>query len=147
MWRYTRGSGRPTAAPRRKAIVAGRGLLSRISSSGEPTDEVRSILEHLRALLNTREGEAPCAPRFGVVDFSDVVHAIPGTVPTLVRSIKATIGEHEPRLKNVQVRHVSEDGQLILRFEISAQLADQKSSRTLRFATTIRPGGRFDVTG
>lgn len=127
--------------------MSGRGLLSRIASSGEPTDEVSSIVEHLRVLLNTREGEAPCALSFGVVDFSDVVHAMPGTIPTLVRSIKATIGEYEPRLKNVSVRHVSEDGALVLRFEISAQLADSKTARTLRFATTVRPGGRFDVAG
>lgn len=127
--------------------LTGRGLLSRIASSGERTEEVRSIVEHLRVLLNTREGESPCVPSFGVVDFSDVVHAIPGTVPALVRSIKTTIAEHEPRLKNVQVRHLTESGELVLRFEISAQLADAKSPRTLRFATTIRPGGRFDVSG
>ncbi len=127
--------------------MSGRGLLSRIASSGEPTDEVRSIVEHLRVLLNTREGEAPCVPRYGVVDFSDVVHAIPGTIPTLLKSIKATIAEHEPRLRNVNVRHLAEDGALVLRFEISAQLADARTPRTLRFATTIRPGGRFDVAG
>jgi type VI secretion system protein len=108
-------------------------------------DEVASIIEHLRVLLNTRQGEVISAPTFGVVNFSDVVHAMPGAIPTLVRSIRTTILEFEPRLRNVSVRHVSEDGDLVLRFEISAQLANQKASRMLRFATTVRPGGRIDV--
>jgi type VI secretion system protein len=124
-----------------------RGLLSRVASGGEPFDEVASIVEHLRVLLNTRQGEAPCAPTFGVLDFTDVVHAMPGAGQTLIRSIRATILEHEPRLRNVSVRHVTESGELQLRFEISAQLADGRASRMLRFATTVRPGGRFDVNG
>jgi type VI secretion system protein len=125
--------------------VAGRGLLSRLVGGPGPADEVEAILEHLRVLLNTRQGEAISAPGFGVVDFSDVVHAMPGAIPALVKSIRATILEFEPRLRNVTVRHVSEEGELLLRFEIAAQLANQKSPRTLRFATTVRPGGRFDV--
>jgi type VI secretion system protein len=125
--------------------LAGRGLLSRIAGDSGPADEVDSIIEHLRVLLNTRQGDAIASPTFGVVDFSDVVHAMPGAVPSLVKSIRATVLEFEPRLRNVNVRHVSEDGDLLLRFEISAQLANQKGGRTLRFATTVRPGGRFDV--
>jgi len=127
--------------------MSGRGLLSRVASSAPAGDEIASIVEHLRVLLNTRQGEAPSAPAFGVLDFSDVVHAMPGAGQALIRSIRATILEHEPRLKNVSVRHVTESGELLLRFEISAQLADGRASRMLRFATTVRPGGRFDVNG
>jgi type VI secretion system protein len=127
--------------------MSGRGLLSRVATSSPPGDEVAAIVEHLRVLLNTRQGEAPSAPAFGVLDFSDVVHAMPGVAQALVRSIRATILEHEPRLRSVMVRHVTESGELLLRFEISAQLADGRAGRTLRFATTVRPGGRFDVNG
>lgn len=125
--------------------MAGRGLLSRIAGDSGPGDEIDSIIEHLRVLLNTRQGDAIASPAFGVVDFSDVVHAMPGAVPSLVKSIRSTVLEFEPRLRNVNVRHVSEDGDLLLRFEITAQLANQKGGRTLHFATTVRPGGRFDV--
>ncbi len=124
-----------------------RGLLSRIASSGAPIDDTASILAHLRVLLNTRRGEAPCAPDLGVIDFSDVMHAMPGAIPQLVASIRQTLLHHEPRLKNVTVRHVAEEGVLSLRFEITAQLAQPRGPRSLRFATTIRPGGHFDVAG
>jgi type VI secretion system protein len=127
--------------------MSGRGLLSRVATPAFEVEEVESIVEHLRVLLNTRQGEAPSAPSYGVIDFSDVVHSMPGAAQALIRSIRATILEHEPRLKSVSVRHVTESDELQLRFEISAQLADGGASRMLRFATTVRPGGRFDVNG
>jgi len=128
--------------------VTARGLLSRIAAGGGSTDEIGSILAHLRALLNTRQGDSPCVPRYGVLDFSDVVHALPGAVPALIQAMRATIAEYEPRLKAVSVRHLPVEGELVLRFEISAQLAQPRAgARTLRFATTVLPGGRVDVEG
>ncbi len=124
--------------------MAGRGLLSRIASGAPPRGEAEAIVEHLRALLNTRAGEAPCCPAYGVVDFTDVVHGIPTSLQSLVKSIRATILEFEPRLRNVTVRALPGDGELALRFEISAQLASEKG-KTLRLSTTVRPGGRYDV--
>jgi type VI secretion system protein len=126
--------------------MAGRALLSRISGD-DTSDAVRSIVAHLQVLLNTRKGDAVCAPEFGVVDFIDMVHSFPGSIQQLVKAIRATILEYEPRLKNVTVRHVPEEDSLTLRFEISAQLANDRSNRMLRVSTTVRPGGRYDVAG
>lgn len=123
--------------------MPGRGLLSRLSHGGS-IDEVDSVLEHLRVLLNTRQGEAPCALDFGVLDLSDVVHAFPIAYDQLAQAIRATILEYEPRLRSVTVRHLPDDG-LTLRFEIGAQLAGPRGNRAVRFATTVRPGGRYDV--
>jgi len=47
----------------------------------------------------------------------------------------------------VSVRHQPEEGSLVLRFEIAAQLAQAKGTRTLRLATTVLPGGRIDIAG
>jgi type VI secretion system protein len=125
--------------------MGGRALLSRIAGAG-PVDEVESIVAHLRALLNTRLGESPCVPRLGVADFADVVHAFPGGIHQLASSMRATILEHEPRLRAVSVRHVAGGGELTLRFEIVAQRTD-RTAGTLRFTTTVLPGGRVDVAG
>jgi type VI secretion system protein len=127
--------------------MAGRALLSRIASKdGAPIDEVESILAHLRVLLNTRRGDSVTAPDFGVVDFADVVHDWPGGVQQLARSIRATILEHEPRLRSVAVRYLPEAEGLVLRFEITAQLARAHGGRTLHLSTTMRAGGRVDVS-
>jgi type VI secretion system protein len=124
--------------------MPGRGLLSRIAGAS-PVDDAESIAAHLRALLNTRCGGAVAAPRYGVTDFADLAHAFPGATAELARSIRATILEFEPRLRNVSVRQLPGEGGLSLRFEINAQLAREHGSRHLRFATTVRPGGRVDV--
>jgi len=124
--------------------MGGRGLLSRMAGGG-PVDEVESIGAHLRALLNTRRGDSATSPEYGVVDFADMVHDFPGAIPQLARSIRATIMEFEPRLKSVAVRHVPGEDALVLRFEISGQLARGRAGKGLRFTTTVRPGGRIDV--
>jgi type VI secretion system protein len=126
-------------------MIAPRGLLYRVASGGRSPDLEESIVQHLRVLLNTRRGDAASAPELGTLDFSDVVHALPGAVQALLQSIRATIAQHEPRLKNVNVRHVADPGELALRFEISAQLARPGAARALRLTTTVRPGGRVDV--
>lgn len=122
-----------------------RGLFDRLRAderAGGRVDEVVAIIEHLRALLNTRLGSAVTAPSLGVLDLSDAMTQANG-VNALLRSIQATIVEYEPRLTNVSVRHRPASGEPILRFDITAQLA--RSSRTLRLSTSVRPGGRVDV--
>ncbi len=126
--------------------MGGRGLLAKITGS-DTSDTIHSIVSHLQVLLNTRKGDAICAPEFGVVDFVDIVHSFPGSIQQLVKSIRATILEFEPRLKNVNVRHIPDQDSLTLQFEISAQLANDRSNRMLRVSTTVRPGGRMDVSG
>lgn len=124
--------------------MSGRGLLSRLQRTGADRrpDETESILEHLRALLNTRKGDAATAPEFGIHSFTDLVHNFPSAVHIMQKALKATIAEYEPRLKNVLVRHVAEANPLVLRYEISGQLSDRK---TLRFNTSVNAGGRFRV--
>jgi type VI secretion system protein len=128
--------------------MGGRALLSRIGArDGRPADPAESIAAHLRVLLNTRKGDCVTAPEFGIIDFADVVHEFPGGIQQLAKSIRSTILQFEPRLKNVTVRHVPDENPLSLRFEITAQVADGRTVRTLRFATTVKPGGRVDVAG
>lgn len=126
-----------------------RGLLSRIdaelSVADRDSDEAASIVEHLRVLLNTRRGGSATAPDFGVVDFTELVHAFPGAVQTLQASIRATVLEYEPRLRNVSVRFLPDEDPLVLRFDITAQMAERGARGVMRFRTQITPGGKVDV--
>jgi len=130
--------------------MGGRGLLSRIAAK-EPRhmradNEVESIIEHLRDLLNTRQGEAVTVPDFGVIDFTDLVHNFPDAIQLLQRSIRATILQYEPRLKNVVVQHVRDENDLlVLKFQISAQVASKTGRGAVRFETQLRAGGHVTV--
>ena len=108
-------------------------------------NDVDSVVEHLKGLLNTRQGECPAALDFGVVDFTDLVHAFPEAIQVLQRSIRATILQFEPRLKNVIVQHVRDDDLLVLKFQITAQLASKTARGAVRLETQLRAGGQISV--
>ncbi len=108
-------------------------------------NDVDSVVEHLKGLLNTRQGECPAALDFGVVDFTDLVHAFPEAIQVLQRSIRATILQYEPRLKNVIVQHVRDDDVLVLKFQITAQLASKTARGAVRLETQLRAGGQISV--
>jgi type VI secretion system protein len=129
-----------------------RGLLGRLGASSvqqaNQFNELDSIVEHLRALLNTRQGEAPAANDFGVVDFTDLVHNFPEAIQTLQRCIRATLLQYEPRLKNVQVHHVRDDEALVLKFQITGQvqIRGARGNSGVRFETQLRAGGHMSVS-
>ena len=127
----------------------GRGLLSRIEarsrSESRPSEDMAEVVAaHLRVLFNTHRGDAATSSSFGLVDFTDLVHTLPSSLPLLQASIRATILEFEPRLKNVIIRHLPERESPPLHFEITAQLAESAGG-TLRFRTEVAPGGKVQV--
>jgi len=110
-----------------------------------PVDEVHSIVGNLRALLNTRLGDSMAAHDFGVVDFVDLVHQFPSAAQVIQRSIRNTIAEFEPRLRNVRVRLVDSGDPLSLAFEVSARLVGDKRKGLVRVRTEMSQGGRVKV--
>jgi len=127
--------------------MAARGLLSRLASAdpSRPVDEVHSIVGNLRAILNTRLGDSMAAKGFGVVDFVDLVHQFPSAAQTIQRSIRSTVAEYEPRLRNVRVRVVDSGDPLSLAFEVSARLVGDKRRGLVRVRTEMSQGGRVKV--
>ncbi len=127
--------------------MGARGLLSRLSSRdpGRPVDEVTSIVNNLRVLLNTRVGDSLSAQGFGVTDFVDLVHEFPYATGTMQKSIRAAISEYEPRLRNVRVRSIPSEDPLTLAFEVSARLAGDRKRGLVRVRTRVSQGGRINV--
>lgn len=124
-----------------------RGLLSRLGSDdpARPVDEVASILGNLRVILNTRVGDSPAVPDFGIVDFCDLVHDFPDAAQAIQRSIRATLAAYEPRLCNVRVRMVPSEDPLKLVFEVTARLTHDRRRGLVRVRTEVSPGGRVHV--
>lgn len=125
--------------------MGARGILDRLNLPGaRRPDELVSITEHLRVLLNARQGASEAAPRYGVVDFNSVVHDMPDALGVLQTSIRATIMEHEPRLEHVFVQHVADPDALSLRFEIRARL--RRTRAVIRLHTTVNAAGHYSVS-
>jgi type VI secretion system protein len=128
--------------------VAKRGLLSRLDDShggSRAPDVTESIIEHLKVLLNARQGGSATVPRYGLVDFNEVVHHFPTAIQRLQQEIRATVLEYEPRVKNVTVRHLPTEDPLTLQFEITAQPSEKGARGTLKFRTQMSAGGKLDV--
>ena len=121
-----------------------RGLFDRLRTGSRRVDDVASIVEHLRVLLNSRSGTAPSAPGFGSIDLVDRVHHLPDAHRTLERSIADAIERHEPRLTRVRVTQVPCADPLRLELRIEARLA-AAPTRAIALSTHIGSSGRFEI--
>ena len=124
--------------------MAGRGILERLGKPSSRYSSTESIVAHLRVLLNSRPGTSLTVPDYGVVDFNDVVHTLPDSIRNIQQSIRTTIETHEPRLKHVNVRYLRTDDSLLLRFEITARLAENPQN-VIRLHSNMHLGGLFTV--
>jgi len=81
--------------------------LSRGVESGAGTYSDREVLasvrEHLEWLLNTRQGDSPACPTFGLPDLTGVIAGLPKTERRFSEAIENSILEHEPRITWVRV--------------------------------------------
>jgi len=121
-----------------------RGLLSRLSTGSRQNDTISSVVDHLRDMLNTPQGESLTVPDYGLIDFADVCHNMPEAIGAIQQSIRATILKYEPRLRNVSVRFVPSEDPLQVRFEVVARLADSRRS-VVRLRTAMNTGGHMTV--
>jgi type VI secretion system protein len=135
--------------------VRERSLLDRLRDRGDgavrsarenPNAVADSVLEHLRRMLNTRQGISCTVPDYGIPDLTDMVHSFPEAVDRMRRSIRSSIEKYEPRLKNVQVEHVPEEGDPFqLCFEIKGQIVTGAEKTPVAFHTTLDASGRARV--
>jgi type VI secretion system protein len=133
-------------------------LLSRIERAADPQSSERytsrdsdvesAVTQHLARMLNTRQGSCLTCPDYGLIEVSEVLYDFPDAIGIMQRALKNTIQQYEPRLKNVQVRHLKSDllAELTLQFEITAQLNLPDGRRqSLRFATNVDGSGNVQV--
>lgn len=133
-------------------------LLTRIEQAADPTSSGRytsrdsdveaAVSQHLARLLNTRQGSCLTCPDYGLIEVSEVLYDFPDAIGIMQRALKNTIQTYEPRLKNVQVRHIKNDlqNEMTLQFEITAQLHLPDGRRqSLRFSTNVDGSGNVKV--
>lgn len=134
-------------------------LLTRIAHAANPhslerhtwkdQDLEQAVIMHLSRMLNTRQGSSLTCPDYGLIEVSEMLHDFPDAIGIVQRAIKNSIQQYEPRLKNVQVRHVKNDsvlGSMVLEFEITGQVQYADGRRTgLRFSTSVDNSGNVKV--
>lgn len=121
---------------------ATRGLLGRLTGEGGASEE-DAILEHLRAVLNTRRGESRSCPSLGLVDFSDVAHHFPARAFELADDIQRMLEKYESRLTNITVSPRPSRDPLRIVFEIAA--VRRRDSQRFQIRTELSADGGFEV--
>lgn len=107
---------------------------------------MRSILRNMNRILNSRAGQFPAQPDYGIPSPSEIAHAYPDSVKVVQRRMRECIEKYEPRLKDVQVTQIESDEQkLALRFQIAARLATTTEQRQVKFDTVIEASGHIEM--
>jgi type VI secretion system protein len=137
--------------------VRERSLLDRLADprSGAPRTTrqneqqlLQSVLEHVGRMLNTRRGNAPVAPDYGIPDMVDLVHSFPDSIKMMEQAIRTTLEKYEPRLSNVRVKFSgSPDDVFSLHFEVTATLAVAAGKNSVWFETKVDSNGEVAVRG
>ena len=108
---------------------------------------VRSILNHVQKVLNTRQGSVPLSEDFGMPDITYLTSQLGSEAPREIgQTIKQAIQKYEPRLMGVKVNFTTEDkGILTMRFQVTARLA-ANADVPVSFATIISGDGQISVS-
>ncbi|KMQ52592.1 type VI secretion system lysozyme-related protein [Chitinispirillum alkaliphilum] len=109
---------------------------------GTPIDEVpeshrqlKSIMDHLTRIFNTRRGSIPHLVDYGLPDISELYRKLPEGMEELRAAIRKTIEKYEPRITNTKVLSLdSEERDARLIFILSAEL---RNGKQVRFQTTF----------
>jgi type VI secretion system protein len=104
---------------------------------------VRSIMDHLNRLFNTREGSLSHLKDYGLPDISEVYRRMPEGREELREAVRRAVERYEPRLKRVRVvQRESDSGQFKLVFILSGEL---KEGGVVRFQTTFTSMGSTSI--
>ncbi len=113
---------------------------------------IDSILEHLRNILNTRQGNVLIADNYGMPDLTNFPgDDLASSVAELERIMKITIQRYEPRLTNIKISYNPDmSDNLTLNFGIMAELVaayGENNQQPIFFETVITSDGVVKVEG
>lgn len=108
---------------------------------------MRSIIDHLGRILNTRRGSVPADPEYGVPDITNLAGALEGgSVRQLAHDLTRVVARYEPRLKAPMVTYLMDPEQaLSLRFAIEGRISVESRDVPVRLATRVSPLGHVEL--
>jgi type VI secretion system protein len=97
-------------------------------------------------MCSTRLGTMLTQPDYGIPDVTEMLISFPEAIAALQRALKHTIETYEPRLTNVRVNYAPSDtNDLIVRFDIVAQLVTDTGKSPVKFETLLELSRKISV--
>lgn len=108
---------------------------------------MRSVVTHLRCILNTRQGSVPLDPQFGVPDFTNLAGGLgTGSVRDIEASIRQVITRYEPRVRQPQVSlRADASDPMALYFNLDGRLDVDGQEIPLHLSTVVDGSGQVRV--
>jgi len=109
---------------------------------------VRSVMNHLARLLNTRQGSVQIDPLFGVPDFTNLAGGMAaGSTREIEEEIRRMVLKYEPRIKSPKVTLNREETDVLsIRFALEGTLEVDNRDIPLQISTTVGANGRVNIT-
>jgi type VI secretion system protein len=103
---------------------------------------IDSVVNHLKNILNTRQGNVPIADDYGIPDLTNFMQNYPDSLQDIESGIRKTIETYEPRLTNVKVSYIRQEEAVIsLRFQITAEMKEY-AGNSIKIETIVDPDGK-----
>jgi len=109
---------------------------------------VRSVMDHLTRMLNTRQGSVQIDPLFGVPDFTNLAGGMAtGSTREIEEEIRRMVLRYEPRIKSPKVTLNRElTDVLSIRFALEGSLEVDNRDIPLQISTTVGASGKVNIT-
>lgn len=108
---------------------------------------VRSVMDHLSRILNTRQGSVQLDPHFGVPDFTNMAGGLTaGSMSDIEEEIQRMVTRYEPRVRDPKITLMRESSDMLaIRFSLEGTLAADDRDIPLRLSTTVNSDGRVTL--
>lgn len=107
------------------------------------TQSVRSVIDNIQRILNSRSGALKHLPDYGIPDLSTVYKNLPSSAQDLRTHMRKTLLKYEPRLTGLEIRLTeSKDNIMILCYQLDCSI-DQVGS--IIIDTYFMPEGTVNV--
>ena len=108
--------------------------------------KLRSIVDNLSRLFNTRRGSVAHLPDYGLPDISQVYRDLPLSLDGLRAAIKQVVEKYEPRLRRVRVEQQQQGREanfdMRVTFIVSGEL---QQGQKVQFQTTFKSNDLAEV--
>lgn len=104
---------------------------------------IRSVVDHVQRLMETRKGSLIHLPDLGMPDIADLYRRLPGSTQEIQTELEGLLRKYEPRLDNIRVQFIEfVPAAARIRFRISGTL---KGAGWLQLESSFFPTGRGEV--
>ena len=110
----------------------------------------RSITDHLRYMLNTRQGSVQIADDYGIEDFTNLISEFSSSsIEEIQNSVRSVILKYEPRLSDIRVIYQENRKNFTngLAFRLESIVRFKESEIPVVFETILEPDGKISVSG